>query len=86
MLSNTLRLNLCYLKIIHILHPRYHPKVIWPILENVQNSKCVCFNEAISLIIMKLKTSMKKRSHTFDINRIRTRHRNNIVNIKIISL
>ena len=28
MLSNTLRLNLCYLKIIHTLHPRYHLKII----------------------------------------------------------
>ena len=27
MLSNTLRLNFCYFKIIQILHPRYHPKV-----------------------------------------------------------
>ena len=26
MSSNTLRLNFCYLKIIYILHPRYHPK------------------------------------------------------------
>ena len=28
MLSNTMRLNFCNLKIIHILHPRYHPKLI----------------------------------------------------------
>ena len=28
MLSNTQRLNICYLKIIPILHPRYHPKKI----------------------------------------------------------
>ena len=27
-LSNTLRLNFCYLIIIHILHPRYHAKII----------------------------------------------------------
>ena len=27
-LSNTLRLNLGYWKIIHILHPCYHPKII----------------------------------------------------------
>ena len=33
MLSNTLRLNFCYLKIIHILHPRYHPKIIGDILK-----------------------------------------------------
>ena len=27
MLSNTLRLNFCYLKIIHILHPHYYLKI-----------------------------------------------------------
>ena len=32
MLSNTLSLNFCYLKIIRILHPRYHPKIIGDIL------------------------------------------------------
>ena len=39
MLNNTLRLNFCYLKVIHILHPRYHPKIIGHILENKQNNK-----------------------------------------------
>ena len=34
MLSNTLRLSFCYLKIIHIFHQRYYPKVIEDILEN----------------------------------------------------
>ena len=36
------------------------------------NSKCLCFNEIISLIIMKMKT--KKRSHRYDINRLKPRH------------
>ena len=27
MLSNTLKLKFCYLNIIHILHPCYHPKI-----------------------------------------------------------
>ena len=27
-LSNTLRMNFCYLKNIHIFHPRHHPKII----------------------------------------------------------
>ena len=40
--SNTLRLNIFYLKIIRILHPRYHPKVIGHILNNKQkNSESV---------------------------------------------
>ena len=39
MLSNTLGLNFSYLKIIHILHPRYHPKIIGHILKNKQKDK-----------------------------------------------
>ena len=35
----TLRLNFCYLKIIHILHPRYHPEIIGHILKNKQNNR-----------------------------------------------
>ena len=35
-LSNTLRLNFRYLKIIRFLHPCYHPKIIGDILKNVQ--------------------------------------------------
>ena len=31
MLSNTLRLNFYFLKIIHVLHSRYHPGVVWHI-------------------------------------------------------
>ena len=35
-LSNTLGLNFCYLKIIRILYPRCHPKIIGDILKNKQ--------------------------------------------------
>ena len=41
MLSNTLILNFCYLKIIHVLHQRYHPKVTGHILKNKQMNKFV---------------------------------------------
>ena len=34
MLSNTLRLNFCYLKIIHILHPHYYLKITHAFLSN----------------------------------------------------
>ena len=44
-LSNTLKMNFRYLKIIHFLHPCYHPKVIEDIFKNVTKNKCVCFNE-----------------------------------------
>ena len=45
MLSNALRLNFCYLKIIHVLHPRYDPKMTLYILKNKQKKKYVCKNE-----------------------------------------
>ena len=35
-LSNTLRLNFRYIKIIGFLHPRYHPKKLEDILKNLQ--------------------------------------------------
>ena len=37
-MSNTLRLNFCYLKIIEFLHPRYLPKILGDILKNVQKA------------------------------------------------
>ena len=73
MLSNTLRLNFCYMKIIHILHPRY-PKIIGHILKYKQKSNCVYFHEIIQLIIMKMKIKIINRSHRYDINRPRSRH------------
>ena len=38
MLSNTLRLKYCYLKIIHILHSHYHPKILGHALKNKQKN------------------------------------------------
>ena len=72
MLSNTLRLNFCYLKIIHILHPPY-PKIIGHILKNKQKNKCV-YHEIIQFIIMKMKMKMKNRSPRYDIYRPWSRH------------
>ena len=74
MLSNTLRLRFCYLKIIYILHQRYHPKVIGHILKSKQKNKCVCFHEIMQLNIMKMTMKMKNRSHRYNINRPRCRH------------
>ena len=74
MLSNTLKLNFYYLKIIHILHSLYHPKIIGHILKIKQKNKCVCIHEIIQLIIMKMKMKMKNRSHRCDINRPWSRH------------
>ena len=48
-ISNTFisnaRLNVCYRKIIHILHQRYHPKIIEHILKNKQKNKYVFIHE-----------------------------------------
>ena len=49
-------------KIIHILRPHYHPKIIGLIPKNKQKMY-ICVHEIIRLIIMKMKMKMKKRSH-----------------------
>ena len=73
-LINTLTLNFWYLKIIHILHPLHHPKIIEHIPKNKLKNKCVCIDEIIRFIIMKMNVKMKKRSHRCDRNRPRSRH------------
>ena len=70
MLSNTSSLNFCYLKTIRILHQRYHSKVIGHILKNKQKNECICIHHIIRLIKMK----MKNRSHSYDINRSKSRY------------
>ena len=67
MLSNTLRPKFYCLKIIHILHPRYHPKIIGHALKNRQKIKCVFIGETIQLIKMIMKMKMKNRSHRYDV-------------------
>ena len=64
MLSITLRLNFCYLKIIHILHPRHYPKMIGHIQKKAKN-KYVCIHEIVRLIITKMKIKMKSRSRRY---------------------
>ena len=56
--GNTLRLNFCFLKIIHILHPGFHPKT----RKNMQKNKCVCAHKIRRLIIMKMKMKNRTRS------------------------
>ena len=74
-LSNTLRPNCCCLNFIHILYPRYYPKITGHILKNKQKNKCVCIHEIKGLITTKMKMNVKNRSHRYDINRPRSRHR-----------
>ena len=58
-----MRLNFRFWTIIHILHPRYHPKIIEHILKNEQKSKRIFIREITQLIIKKMKMKMKNRSH-----------------------
>ena len=74
MLSNNLRLNFCYLKIIYILYPYYHPKIIGHTLKNKQKTMYAFNHDIIWLIMMKMKMKMKNRSHIYNINRPRSRH------------
>ena len=72
-LGSNLRLNFGYLKIIDILHPCCHPKIIEHTLKNKQKNSCVCIHEIIPLIITKMKMRKKNGSHTYNINRPRSR-------------
>ena len=63
MLSNTLRLNFFNLKIIHIFHQCYDPKVIGRFLINMQKNNFVSIHKIIRLIMMKMKMKMKNRSN-----------------------
>ena len=63
-----------YLRVIHILLPRYHPKIIEHILKKKQNNKCVCILEILGSIKMKIKMKKKNRSHRYDISRPRFSH------------
>ena len=72
-LSNTLRLNFWHAKIIGILHPRYHLTITGYILKNKQKNKHVCIHNIMQLIMMKMKTKMKKDSRKYGINRPRCR-------------
>ena len=86
MLSNTFRLNFCYLKIILIVHPCYHPNIIRHILKNKQKNKCVCFHQIIRLIIMKMKMKVKNRSHRCDINRPNKKYKKRLTMMMLICI
>ena len=82
MLSNILRLNFCYLKIIYILRPCNYPQIIGYILKNKQKNKCDCILEIIRLIITKMKMKMKNTSDRYDINRPKCTHEHKYIKYK----
>ena len=68
MLNNTLRLNFCYLKIIHILHRRYHSKIIGHILKKRKRTNPLySWNYTINHKL-KMKMKIKHRSQRYYIN------------------
>ena len=73
-LSNTLKPNFCHLKIIHILHPRYYPKIIGHILNNKQKNMCVCMHKILMINHNENIDENKKRSYRYDIKKPRSRH------------
>ena len=64
-----------YLNIIHILHQRYHPKIVEHILKNKQKSKFIYIYDIIRLTITRMKMKMKSKPCRYDINRHRSRCR-----------
>ena len=66
-----LRLNFCYLKIIHILHPSYYPKITGHILKDKQKNNCFCIH---TISHKENEDENKNRSHRYDNNRPRSRH------------
>ena len=59
-LSKTLRLNICYLKIIHILHTRYHRKIIGYIFKKQAKEKVRVYSWDYTVNLLKMKMKMKK--------------------------
>ena len=66
--------DFCCLKIIPIFHPCYHPKLIWDILKNAQKTS-VSVLMRTWLIIMKMRPKMINKSHRYEMNKTRLRHR-----------
>ena len=74
MLSKFLRLNFFYLKIFHVIHPRYHPKIIVHILKNMEKNKYVSKDEDGNDHIDKTYTGLRLDRDT------------NVVNITSVSI
>ena len=64
MLSNNLRLNFCYLKVIRILHQRYHSKIIGHILKNKQKNKVCLYSSDFTIDHNENEDENEKRSHS----------------------
>ena len=74
-LSNPLRLNFYYLKIIYILHPRFRSKEIGRTLKNKQHKQASLYSWDYRINHNENGEKKKNRSHTYDINRFRSRYK-----------
>ena len=70
-LSNPLRLNFCYSLSSAMLSPKNKIKGD---SKKCTKNKYFCLNEDIWLMTMKVRLTMKNRSHRYDVNRPRPRH------------
>ena len=74
-------LNFNYMKIICLLLPHYHPKIIGDIL-----NKCVCSNKIVWLVMMEIRLKMKNRLHRFSQNKPGPRYGHKyLLNIKFVT-
>ena len=63
MLSNSLRLNFCYFKIIHFLHPRYYSKIIGDILKKCTKKQVCLFERNYMIKDNENEAKTENRSH-----------------------
>ena len=61
MLSSTLRLNVYYLNFIHILLPRFHPKIIGHIVNNKQKNMTIYIHKIIRLVCLSMMMLLYKQ-------------------------
>ena len=83
-LSKTLRLNFCYLKIIHFSLIMLSSKTNMTYTKKCVKNRCICFNKILCLIIEKMRLKMKNGSHGSNTNRTWQDMDTNILNIKCV--
>ena len=71
-LTNILRLNICFLNVIHFLQASHHPKIVEDILKNIQKTSASLLMRLLKTMKMTLK--MKNMSNIDNINEPRPRH------------
>ena len=86
MLTNTLSLNFYYLKIIRILQPCFHPKIIGHILNNKLKTRVSVYMRLYDWSQWKWKRKWKMDHICYDLNRPRSRHEHKYPKYKCVSI